>query len=341
MDYLCGYNIFPLNEASVPPKWLPLSKTYENLKRDANYYGLLGLEAECTKWFKRHTEPEDRQAVFHLDFAPFTGKGEGPLSLMSEMILECHLADVPLLRKRYIKTGAKNMTYGPISWKNIFDQIRDASDRDGVLQHDGSAYIDVASTFIKPPRQVDDDCDDRKIEYAKIHVSRDITQLIKNTTRLRPMGMSSYLTMRIHATNLTTHLTFGAQCSFPTPFQSDRNYFGEGSFVFNNKLQREGYMILRAVAFADVPHATPSKEDEGKFPLNRDDKTVLEIDGKEIDWKLLCDWIDVSRIMSSQPGTAMETLRMNKPDIPSDLEFSFCERLFVRGHRPEQKSRTV
>ena len=111
------------------------------------------------KWMKRFLGSEDRQAIFFLDFAPFAGKMGGQLSLLSDMILECHLADVALLRKRYLRSGAKNMTYGPMPWKGIFEQILNPSDRDGVLQTDGSAYVDMAPVFLKPPRAVDDHCD--------------------------------------------------------------------------------------------------------------------------------------------------------------------------------------
>lgn len=334
-DYLCGYNIFPLTEASIPPLWLPLSKTYENLKRDASYYGFLRLEAECTKWMKRHLEPEDRQAIFFLDFAPFAGKMDGQLSLLSNMILECHLADVSLLRKRYLISGGKNLTYGPMPWKNIFEQIRNPIDRDGVWQLDGSAYVDIAPLFLKPPRAVDDNCDERKMEYAKIHISRDVTQLI--LAGARPLSMSNYLTIRFHATNLTIHLSFTA--SDPDrhsqlEFLKDNKLIGEGAFVFKDKLQREGYMTLRSVAYSENSEFERPKEDEGKFPLDRTGKTVLEVDGKDIDWGSLCRWSQLS-LKPPSVDSELWNVRGNK------TKFNAFERLFAKGRLPDEKHATV
>ena len=152
-DYLRGYTVFPLNESAVPPRWLPLEKTYDNLRRDASYYGLLRLEVECNNWLKRQRDPTDKQAVLKLDFSPFaTCASTASHPLTTEMMLERHIADVSLLRKRFLKCGAKTLTYGPMPWKQIFEQIKNPSDRDGVLQYDGSAIIEVAAVFLKPPR---------------------------------------------------------------------------------------------------------------------------------------------------------------------------------------------
>ena len=315
--------------------WLPLSKTYENLKRDANYYGFLRLEAECTKWMKRHLEPGDKQAILFLDFAPFAGKMDGSLSLLSDMILECHLSDVSLLRKRYLRSGGKNLAYGPMPWKSIFDQIRDPTDRDGVLQLDGSAFVDVAPVFLKPPRAVDDNCDERKMEYAKIHISRDVTQLI--LAGARPLSMSNHLTIRFHATNVTTHLSFTA--SDPdrhgqVEFLKLSKLIGEGAFVFKDKLQREGYMVLRSVAFSENPDLDPPKEDEGKFPLDKTEKTVLEVDGKEIEWDCLCEWSQLSYKPLNGDSKSEGIWRATSM-------FQAYERIFGKGRLPDEKYATV
>src|SRR5271170_6459331 len=121
LDYLRGYTVFPLVESAVLPQWLPLHKTYDNLRRDAAYYGLLRFEMECNKWFKLLLNPADRQAVLNLDFAPFVpGQRISPTHpLTADLVLDCHLADVALLRKRFMKPGGKTLSYGPFPWKQI------------------------------------------------------------------------------------------------------------------------------------------------------------------------------------------------------------------------------
>src|SRR5947207_7502877 len=104
LDYLRGYTIFPLLEEAVPPRWLPLRKMYENLRRDASYYGLLHLEADCARWIKRLNNDNHRQSVLKLDFAPFTHSERNSSThhpLCSEMVFDCHLADIQFLRKRF------------------------------------------------------------------------------------------------------------------------------------------------------------------------------------------------------------------------------------------------
>lgn len=290
---------------------------------------------------KRYLGAEDRQAVFYLDFATFSGKMDTQLSLLSEMILDCHLADVPLLRKRYLNSGEKNMTYGPLPWKNIFEQIRCPSDRDGVLQTDGSAFVDVAPVFLKPPRTVDDHCDERKMEYAKIHISRAVTQLILAGSR--PLAMSNYLTIRFHATGLTTYLAFTAsdpashsQLTYP----KDDKLIGEGSFVFTDKLQLDGYLILRSVAYSETPEIVPPKPEEGKFPLDRTEKTELEVDGEKIDWETLCEWSQLS-FVPPDGGSKAEKTEENKSDFRSSEIFRTCERFFCRGRHPQQNYAVV
>ena len=269
LDYLRGYTIFPLNESAIPPRWLPLQKTYDNLRRDASYYGLLRLEVECSRWLKRQIDPLDKQAVLKLDFTPFaTCPSTTSHPLTAEMMLECHLADVSLLRKRFLKCGAKTLTYGPMPWKQIFEQIKNPSDRDGVLQYDGSAIIEVAAVFLKPPRTAPDDpatiIDDRKTELAKIHVSKPITQLILDG--IRPAGMNNFITLRFHGTEVTTFLTFHNEA---------------GQFIFSDKLQSDGYTILRSLAAAEEP--VPQGK-ETIIPLNRNDRTVVEVDSHGIGW---------------------------------------------------------
>jgi hypothetical protein len=336
IDYLRGYTIFPLNESAVPPRWLPLHKTYENLRRDASYYGLLRLETECGVWLKRLLNPSDKQAVLQLDFAPFVGfpRPVSPTAspgttnpLTAEMILDCHLADISRLRKRWLKPGLKTLTYGPMPWKQIFDQIKNAEDRDGVLQVDGSAIVDVASLFIKPPRAQDDNIDDRKIELAKIHISKEITQLILDG--VRPAGMSAHLTIRFHATDVASMLAFTLSSEsirqvFPITRSTDAPLIGEGKFIFKDKLQREGYLSLRSVARAESPTTTATYlDDEKGFPLDTGAKTVLEVDGKEIEWRTLCQWSKMSEPlhMSSQLGDDVF-------DMPMSPELAVCEKFF-------------
>ena len=280
LDYLRGYTIFPLNESAIPPRWLPLQKTYENLRRDASYYGLLRLEVECISWLKRQIDPTDKQAVLKLDFAPFaTCPSTSADPLTAEMMLECHLADVPLLRKRFLKCGAKTLTYGPMPWKHIFEQIKNRSDRDGVLQFDGSAIVEVAAVFLKPPRTAPDDpaaiIDDRKTELAKIHVSKPVTQLIIDG--IRPAGLNNFITLRFHGTDITTSLTFHNEA---------------GQFIFSDKLQSDGYATLRWLAA--IEKSFP-EGNENIIPLNRNDGTVVEVDSNVIEWGILYEWSQIRR----------------------------------------------
>jgi hypothetical protein len=338
LDYLRGYTIFPLNESAVPARWLPLHKTYENLRRDASYYGLLRLETECGVWLKRLLNPSDKQAVLQLDFAPFvrfprpmssTAAAGAANPLTAEMILDCHLADISRLRKRWLKPGLKTLTYGPMPWKQIFDQIKNPEDRDGVLQVDGSAIVDVASLFIKPPPAQDDNIDDRKLELAKIHISKAVTQLILDG--VRPAGMSAHLTIRFHATDVASILAFtlsseSIRQAFPITRAKDAPLIGEGKFIFKDKLQREGYLSLRGIARSEFSDASNQDGEKG-FVLDTGAKTVLEVDGKEIEWKTLCQWSKMS-----EPLNISSHLGDNAFEKTMSAELAVCER-FSGGSR--------
>src|SRR5277367_5465411 len=289
LDYLRGYTVFPLVESAVPPQWLPLHKTYDNLRRDAAYYGLLRLEMECNKWFKRLLDPADRQAVLKLDFAPFVpGPRISPTHpLVAEMVLDCHLADVPLLRKRFLKTAGKTLSYGPIPWKQIFEQIRDPCDRDGVLQSDGTSIIEVNSIFLKPPHGSKDIVlDDRKTECAKIQISKAITQLILDN--VRPAGLNNYVTIRFHTTDTTTIIRFAAHNYLPT------DPIASGQFLFSDRLQSDGYLSLRDTVKTEeletiIPN-TKKDKDETLVPFDSEAEVALEVDGEKLYWRTLCQW---------------------------------------------------
>lgn len=307
LDYLRGYTIFPLNESAIPPRWLPLQKTYDNLRRDASYYGLLRLEVECTSWLKRQIDPLDRQAVLKLDFTPFaTCSTSTSHPLTVEMMLECHLADVSLLRKRFLKFGAKTLTYGPMPWKQIFEQIKNPSDRDGVLQCDGSAIIEVAPVFLKPPRTAPDDpatiIDERKTELAKIHVSKQVTRFILDG--IRPAGMNNFITLRFHGTDITTSLTFHNEA---------------GQFIFSDKLQSDGYATLRSLAAAEEPVLQGK---ESIIPLDRNDGTVVEVDSDIIEWGNLYEWSQFRR----NPRDPVNEIRRARENLC--VKLSLCDKYF-------------
>jgi hypothetical protein len=333
LDYLRGYTIFPLKESAIPPRWLPLHKTYENLRRDAAYYGFLRLEAECKKWLRRLLNPSDKQAVLKLDFAPFVAAVNphpaiAPHPLTAEMMLECHLADVSLLRRRFLKPGAKTLTYGPMPWKQIFEQIRNPSDRDGVLQLDGSAMVEIAPLYLKQPRATDDTTDDRKVEWAKLHVSKAITTLILDG--VRPAGMHNNITIRFHGTEVTTTMSF--QTFQGTPFQmyphvlQGSTLVGTARLTFNDKLQRDGYVALRTIARAEIQADTRKEKEENiLIPLDRDNKTVVEVDESEMQWETLCNWARRSETLHNQQRSEAIMESVMSPDV------SYCEKLFRSG----------
>ena len=320
MDYLRGYAIFPLNEAAVPPRWLPLVKTYENLYRDAVYYGFIRFEVECTKWLKRLKDPQDKQAVLRLDFNPFIPgpKTTSTHPLTAEMLLDCHLADIPCLRKRYLKAGLKSLTYGPMPWKRIFEQIQDPQDRDAVLQYDGSAIVDIDPRILKPPRGPDEHVDDRKLDLAKLHVSKAITQTILEG--IKPTGMSNYVKLRFHATEVTTIIKFDSKEDSPER-QKNESYMGQCQFIFHDKPQSDGYLAIRALACADEAPARSTKDD--LFPLDKNDTIVFEVDSQKFDWGSLCQWSKVTEKMRNLKS--FNDIILRKTISP---EIIICEKLF-------------
>ena len=333
LDYLRGYNIFPLNEAAIPPRWLPLHKTCDNLRRDASYYGLLRLEAECSKWLKRILYPSEKQAVLRLDFAPFQpDRGNIHNPLTPEMILDCHLADVHLLRKRFLKCGTHTLTYGPIPWKQIFEQIRGAADGDGVIQLDGSALVEIGSVFLKPPRAEETE-DERKIDWAKIHVSKEVTKFIQNG--IRQNAVSNNITLRFHATDVTCILKFVTQVppefSFDVgPFVGRHSFVGYGQLFFCEKIQKEGWMALRA--FAQGEGSLCRDPNSILIPLQDSDKTVLEVDEHKLDWATMCEWKRDSEILHFSLGLGESVLKQMRADI------ALCERLFGKARKVDMGS---
>jgi len=290
LDYLRGYTIFPLSESSIPARWLPLQKTYENLRRDAAYYGFIHLERECRKWLKQVIHKDARQAVFNLDFAPFSSNFQRPIGiplhpLCGEMILDCHVADICLLRKRLLKPGPKTLTYGPFPWKQIFERIQVAKEKDGIIQMDGSSLVEVSSVFLKPPRSDDVVVDDRKVELARILISKEITQLILDG--VRPAGMNSYITVRFHATEVTTRIAFQSvpKGTFAGCLPRTDLPVAHAQLIFRDKLQRDGYLTL-----SQIPQQVHDVRDSTEIRLARESKTVLEIDGNQIGWNSLCLW---------------------------------------------------
>jgi hypothetical protein len=327
VDYLRGYSIFPLDESAIPKRWLPLHKTYENLKRDAAYYGLLRLEKECHRLL-RELIHDARQAVLKLDFAPFsTNFQEAPTGsthpLAAEMILDCHLADFSSLRRRFLKPGLKTLTYGPMPWKAIFDQLRSATDGDGIIQPDGSSLVEVAAVFLRPPRSMENIVDDRKAEFAKIQISKDITQLILDG--VRPSGLHGFVTIRFHVTNCTTRIVFEAQKGGFANYQQRKDGpIAHAQLILNDKLQREGYLGLQGHVFSNEQ----DYEDETLIPVERESKTVLEVDNTQIEWNTLCQWAkfaeDASALFSASKSSDIAT----------------CDRFFGTGRLGEDAEKS-
>jgi hypothetical protein len=205
-------------------------------------------------------------------------------------------------------------------WKHIFEQIRNPSDRDGVLQLDGSSFVELAPLYIKQPRSTDETEDIRKIEWAKMHISKGITALILDG--LRPAGMHNHITVRFHATDVTTSLTFQKFTSSPFPGSvlPGMSLCGTARFTFNDKLQRDGYITLRGIARSERPDDTRKEKDECiLIPLELDNKTVLEVDDTEIYWSTLTEW----------GGMRNEGNPRNHSWEMGDI--SRCERLFGSG----------
>ena len=340
LDYLRGYNIFPLLEPAVPANWLPLSKLYDNLRRDAAYYGLLRLERECSKWYRRVLRPEDRQAVLRLDFAPFTPgvRNSTTHPVTADMVLDVHLADVQLLRKRFLKAGLKPLTYGPFPWKQIFEQIREPSDRDNVFQSDGSSIIELSTVFLKPPRDSDpsfvpdDDLpDDRNFEFAKLHISKPITQLILDN--IKPAGLNSNIALRFHATDTTSLIRFSA----PPHFSTTDVPLATTQFLFSDKLQSDGYASLLLIARNDALTVNPEAlQDCGVDPMvamEEDADVALQVDGETLLWRDLCEW---SRVHSeSVEERAWRKGETQKP------EYRRVQALFGGNHDSDTGVNTV
>jgi hypothetical protein len=290
LDYLRGYTIFPLDESAVLARWLPLTKLYENLRRDASYYGLLGLEAECSRWVKRSNNDSHRLAVLKMDFGPFSHPSCVPHPLCSEILFECHLSDVQFLRKRFLKAGLKTLTYGPVPWKQIFDQVRAGSIQDGTIQIDGSSIFDAPSMFLKPPRSAEDEMDPRKVENAKIHISKAITNFILN--RVRPAGMNSFVTLRFHVTEATLCLAFPLEQHSLSNFsfrQGSSSPIGTADLIFTDKQQKEGYNTLHSI----IAPESMMEYVEGQrwnIPLDSESGPSLQVDSLEINWSTLCQW---------------------------------------------------
>jgi hypothetical protein len=313
LDHLRGYTIFPLQEAAIPPRWLPIQKLYDNLRRDASYYGLLTLEAECARWLKRENNQYYRQSVLKLDFAPFGSNitmedDTKQHPLCCDMIFYCHLADVQFLRKRYIHAGQKTLTYGPVPWKHVFEQVRSGSIADEIIQIDGTSMIESLPVFLKPFKSADDEIDSRKSENAKIHISKAVTTYILDG--IRPAGMNNYLTLRFYVTDSTISLNFNPSRLTTT---EDIPSIGSADFIFNDKPQKDGYATLHSIA-AQQSEAEYTANTKWPIPIDKESKTVLEVDTVPLDWSLLCQWAKISDSTTTS--------------VPFSRDLAIYERLF-------------
>lgn len=162
------------------------------------------FEEECAKWLKKTEDPNDDQCLLHMDFSPLAQQPHP--SSIPELMLECHLADVPALRKRWMVSGKKNMTYGPFPWKPILDQLRNPHDRDMIFQPDQSSIVDLYAMYLKPPHR-SQIVDKRSQQYSKMKISKEVTKILLKDD-LKPSNLPTHLTLRFHATGTTTTLRF-------------------------------------------------------------------------------------------------------------------------------------
>jgi hypothetical protein len=335
IDYLRGYNIFPIHESAIPPRWLPISKLYENLRRDASYYGLLRLETECTRWLKQALNPNEKRAVFRLGFLPFRLERQTPFTpSMYDLILECHLADVHLLRKRFLKVGPSFLTYGPMPWKQIFEQVRNASEGDGVIQSDGSSIVELVAAFVKPTR-IDDVDDDRKIEFAKTHISKDLTTLI--VEGIRQNVVPNYLPIRFHATDSTCVLKFfndiPPEFNARRPFPMLGKWVGHGQLNFSSKAQKDGWFTLRTVAmqgFMRTPDPKPPTTI--LVPLTDSQRTEVEVDDHRLHWADLVEWKRQSETNHFRVAGGDSIPKQLQDDV------AFCETVFGSARGIEENN---
>jgi hypothetical protein len=295
LDYLRGYAVFPIARDAVPARLLPLSKTYDYIRRDAAYYSLVQLDNEARRWMRHELFPQDAQAVLKLDFAPFRSSSSS--SRFADLHLECNLADTTLLRKRYFddtplihNPSFSILRYGPFPWKNLMDTLRQAHQNDplNVIQPDGSAFIDAPPVFIKPPRSASLETTHRNYECARIFIPAPLTtHLLDPTTR--PMSLTNTPTLRIHATNVTMQFIF----SIPP----------RASFIFHEREAAEGLATLLRMT-----HHQNSKrkwEMPRDFPIDVPTGFRMDVDDGLVRWADIVQW--AHRSEERRNGTREDT----------------------------------
>lgn len=282
LDYLRGYAVFPLCAEAVPPHMRPLSKMYDNIRRDAAYYSLVRLESEARRWMRHELFPRDGQAVLKLDFTPYHGTN------IADLELEVNIADATLLRKRYFddkfQPAGSFLHYGPFPWKHTIDTLREAHQTDllNIVQHDGSALIDAPPVFLKPPRTARLETSHRRYDCAKIYIPAQLTShLLDHTTK--PGSLTTSPTLRIHATNVTLKFRF------TTPPRL--------SFLF---AEREGVEGLAALWRLTVHQLQKDKaEMPREFQVDVKRGFALDVDDGTIRWADLVQWAHRAQVRRS------------------------------------------
>src|SRR5271169_921240 len=100
--------------------------------------------------------------------------------------------------------------------------------------------------------------------------------------------MSNYITLRFHATQVTTNIVF-------------HDAEAIGTFVFSDKIQSEGYSTLRLYGEGIIP---PGKG--LSISLLENDETVLEVDSHRVEWRRTWEWSRRTKELRSTPIHAEE-----------------------------------
>jgi len=299
----------------VPPKWLPLAKCYDNLRRDAGYYGLVSLEADCRRWMRTELFPKDEQAVLKLDFHPFRSGPETVKRMISDVMVECNVADAALLRRRFLefrslRGNMERLSYGPFPWKHILDTIRSHENEHNVLQTDGSALVDAPPVFIKPPRTASLDTTDRKYECARILATPQITTHLLDPA-VKQNQFSNCPSLRIHATDCTMVFLFNTNPP-------------HCHFVFHERAAADGLAYLQGLMYPRLPAEKKAANDKQQganlvqeFEIASGQNFTMDVDGRTVLWE---DLIECARCRPWK-GTPLEKYRSAR-SVDCEMLFS-------------------
>ena len=311
----------------MPPKWLPLAKCYDNLRRDAGYYGLVSLEADCRRWMRTELFPKDEQAVLKLDFHPFRSGPETVKRMISDVMVECNVADAALLRRRFLefrslRGNMERLSYGPFPWKHILDTIRSHENEHNVLQTDGSALVDAPPVFIKPPRTASLDTTDRKYECARILATPQITTHLLDPA-VKQNQFSNSPTLRIHATDCTIIFRFGTKPP-------------HCHLVFHERAAADGFACLQGYIFPRLPAQKKAANDKQQganlvqeFEIASGENFPMDVDGQTVLWEDVTRWARCGPFL----GPPLEKYRSS-----TSVD---CEMLFSRNCEDETRQNMV